>query len=349
MSSFLVAVIFDYICSVKCASERATCDAQHAKDNSESAKDNANSVNKFAKLAKENADNNLNCYNIWKDHSLESAKHYPDLYKHAAEIAKYSNEIEKYSEESSKYAEESAKYAEECAQFEDESPKLSVRSAKLASHYARLAGESANHAAITYERALQSTLQAKHIADVQYLRLYTGRNIADMAKWVSYETATVSDILTELNSTTLITQLEDALSDLIVLYTALNTDPNANIKELTLAIDNSYKQLVGDIWEENQFLEYCKTRLSADRKYISSTLSSFVGVKAYFNTVSNASEEIVIMKALVLNSITVTTNHFTTMLSEMENMENEITSAKERIVAFEYNLKQAVPPIAAAA
>jgi hypothetical protein len=136
---------------------------------------------------------------------------------------------------------------------------------------------------------------------------------------------------------------------LIVRYTSLKTDPNANIEELTLAIDNSNKQLVSDIWEEKQFLEYCKTRLGTDRKYISSTLSYFVSVKAYFNTMSNASEDIIIMKALVLNSITVTTNHCETMLSKMEDMDIEIRSAKERIVAFERDLKQAVPPIAAAA
>jgi hypothetical protein len=353
MFCFLVAVIFEYIYGAQYASERAIRDAQRAKHVSEGAKQAAKMVTNWAKTARGNAEKTAqlakSSAQISK-HAAEIDKHAAELFKHAGEMAKHSVEITKQSELSVKHCEESAKSAEECAQYVDnKSPTNSSKSAQLAHACMIRAVESASHAAMTYKRALQSKSLAKGKADVQYIMLYT-QDIVNIAKRISDEAEQVSTILTEFNSIA-VTNLDAAHINLTftsALYNTLKTDPNVNVKEITLKLDNWTKQIVNYIRQMKQYLKCIKTRLSTDRKHILSTWPYFASVKAHINAMSNLPEDSIIMKAVVLNYIAVTTNHLKSMMSEIEVINFEISPAEESIVALERHLMQHVPPIAAA-
>jgi hypothetical protein len=183
----------------------------------------------------------------------------------------------------------------------------------------------------------------------KHILFYT-RDVALIAKWVSGEAEKVSCILTHFNSTSVTHPFEAYfdLNFLSALYNSLKTDPNVNVKEITLKLDNWTNKIVDYIRKKKQYLQCIKTRLSTDRKQVSSILSYLASVKAHIDTMSDASDRFIKWKAEKVNIIAITTNKCRSMMSEIEVINLKISPAEESIEALERNLLQAIPPIAAA-
>jgi hypothetical protein len=168
-------------------------------------------------------------------------------------------------------------------------------------------------------------------------------DIARVTNEASKRAKEFSDRFTFLNSLApRVSELDGRLAYVTGLYTTLKSDPNANVKSLTRTIELFYIR----IRQERKLLDMSKEHLILDREYILHELKLLTTIKEILVL---CAVDITSIKSEALNSITVASEQINSYIRAMEAMDFENTPVDQSLTTLERNLKQAIPPIGAAA